>query len=279
MGVWSITTPAGSESPRQGDDRIRELKAALQEALQCNDLTLGDAASFPGNLPGSAPEFAYRGHRGTTAQRGALGEDVSGLCYDTDEQALYSYAGDSWNIIAHHGDAVIPEETVMVFYQAAAPVGWAEIDTPIEDYFLNVTTEAEADGGSEESTFNPVANESDHEHTYNHTHEHIHEHHLDAGGWAQFYLDAAADIAYFQQDTSVTAFGTNRRMLDFNADTNTSSSRTQGIELDGLTGAADDVDTDSQSANETTSGDAHTHDHVQADHAFANVILCDKDAY
>lgn len=135
MGVWDVTTPTGSDNISAGDDRIRELKIAIQEALQCTDATLGNAGNFPGSAPASAPEFAYRGHRGTSAEVAALSEDVSGIAFDTDKSAFYSYAGGSWNAVGY----VIPAGTKQVFYQASAPTGWTR-DTGVNDKFLTVVS-------------------------------------------------------------------------------------------------------------------------------------------
>jgi len=38
MGVWSTTTPAGSDLLSQGDDKIREMKLAIQEALRAGEV-------------------------------------------------------------------------------------------------------------------------------------------------------------------------------------------------------------------------------------------------
>lgn len=146
MGVWDTTTPAGSDQIKDGDDRIRELKVAIQEALKSTDATLGDAAVFPGSAPSTTPTHAYRGHRGTTAQRTALSANVSGICFDTDKSAVYSYAGGAWNAVGY----LFPATTKSLFYQSSAPTGWTR-DTSANDKFIRVVsagTPGSTGGGS-----------------------------------------------------------------------------------------------------------------------------------
>lgn len=129
--VWDITTPAGSEAASSGDDRIRELKADVQTALRGDD-TEGVEAMFPGS-DASNPVFRYRGLKGTTAARPASGQ--YGLYFDTLRNALQRDNGSAWEDIATN----IPSGTVMVFYQASAPVGWTKVITQ-DDKALRVVS-------------------------------------------------------------------------------------------------------------------------------------------
>lgn len=122
MSVFDVATPSGTDPASQGDDRIRELKTALQDALRGED-TEGNEAIFPGSAPSTAPVFRYRGLRGGTGTRPASGQ--YGLFFDTTRQVLQRDNGSSWDDIG----TVIPAGTVMVFYQAAAPTGWTKVVT------------------------------------------------------------------------------------------------------------------------------------------------------
>ena len=63
MGVWDKTTPLGSAPLSEGDDRIRELKTAIEEALSHENST------FPGATPGSTPIFIPGMMTGVTGLR------------------------------------------------------------------------------------------------------------------------------------------------------------------------------------------------------------------
>jgi microcystin-dependent protein len=84
-GVWDITTPLNTDPISQGDDRIRELKTALQEALRGGD-SEGVEAVFPGTAPATAPIYRYRGLKGTTAARPSASQ--GGLYYNTQTGTL-----------------------------------------------------------------------------------------------------------------------------------------------------------------------------------------------
>ena len=99
MGVWDTATPAGSDPISQGDDRIRELKTALQEALR-GGATEGDEAVFPGAAPTTAPIFRYRGLKGSTAARPAA--SAGGLYYNTTTGTLQRSNGSSWDDVTEN---------------------------------------------------------------------------------------------------------------------------------------------------------------------------------
>lgn len=98
MGNFDVTTPAGSDLLSQGDDKIREFKLAMREALRAGavagDDIEGVEAIFPGSSPSTAPVYRYRGLKGTTAERPTAGQ--YGFYYDTDRKVLQRDNGTSW---------------------------------------------------------------------------------------------------------------------------------------------------------------------------------------
>lgn len=129
--VWDTTTPAGSEAASNGDNRLRELKEDLQTALRADDVS-GVESVFPGSDP-SAPAYRYRGIKAATAGRPASGD--YGLFIDMTRNAVQRDNGSTWDDIA----TLIPTGTVMIFYQAAAPVGWTKQATQ-DDKALRVVS-------------------------------------------------------------------------------------------------------------------------------------------
>jgi hypothetical protein len=95
-GVWDVATPAGTDPQSQGDDRIRELKVAIQEALRGGEAD-GTEAIFPGHTPSTAPYFHYRGLRGTEAQRPSA--VYGGLYYNTTSKTIQRANGSTWENI------------------------------------------------------------------------------------------------------------------------------------------------------------------------------------
>ncbi len=93
MGVWDTATPAGSDPISAGDDRIRELKTAIQESLR-GGTTDGLEAVFPGAAPTTAPVFHYRGLKGSTGSRPAATE--AGLYFNTTTGTLQRADGSVW---------------------------------------------------------------------------------------------------------------------------------------------------------------------------------------
>ena len=88
MGVWDETTPAGTDPKSQGDDRIRELKVALGEALS-------EEGVFPGTAPLTAPVFKWTGKRGATV--GRPGSPSTGEIYfNTELFQMEYYNGAAW---------------------------------------------------------------------------------------------------------------------------------------------------------------------------------------
>lgn len=163
--VWDITTPAGSEAISNGDDRIREMKSAIQSALR-GEVAEGTEAVFPGTAAATAPVFRYRGLKDITGNRPASGQ--YGLFFDTTRQSLQRDNGSTWDDIGTN----IPAGTVMVFYQASVPTGWAAVtgnDKALR-VVTNGTTGGSAGGSAAFSTAFAVGvtgDESGHTHALN----------------------------------------------------------------------------------------------------------------
>lgn len=107
--VWDTSTPLGSDPVSQGDDRIREMKAAIQAALR-GQTTEGLEAIFPGSAPTTAPVYRYRGLKGTTGARPASGQ--YGLYYNTTLNILQRDNGSSWDNIGVNPETEAIHEVV-----------------------------------------------------------------------------------------------------------------------------------------------------------------------
>ncbi len=168
MSVWSTATPAGGDLLSQGDDKIREMKIAIQTALRAGEVAGDDIegveAIFPGASPSSAPVYRYRGLKGTTAERPTAGQ--YGFYYDTTRNVLQRDNGTSWDDIG----GSFPSGTSTVFCQASAPVGWTAV--AVNDKFLRVVTA----GGTGGSTGGTVAASTSlaHSHTISSSGTHTH---------------------------------------------------------------------------------------------------------
>ncbi len=156
--VWNTATPSGSEAASNGDDRIRELKSDIQTSLRGDDAE-GVEAIFPGSDT-SNPVFRYRGIKGATGSRPAAGQ--YGLFFDSTRNVLQRDNGSAWEDVG----SVIPQGTVMVFFQAAAPTGFTKL-TAHNDKALRVVS---ATGGGNGGTV-ALSTSLAHSHTVNsHTH-------------------------------------------------------------------------------------------------------------
>jgi len=165
MGVWDKSTPAGTDPKSQGDDRLRELKAAIEEALQ-GQTSEGDEAVFPGTAPSTSPVFRYRGLKGSTGSRPTSGQ--YGLYFDTTRNVLQRDNGAAWEDVA----TIIPAGTVICFFQAAAPTGWTQVVTQ-NDKVLRVVSGAGGGSGGTIATSDGLAHThvvNDHQHTITHRH-------------------------------------------------------------------------------------------------------------
>lgn len=138
-GVWDTSTPAGSEAISNGDNRLREAKVAIENALLAQGSS-GVEAVFPGSAPTTAPIYRPRFLKGTTAARPAASADQGIYVNETLNTIQRCSTAPAWVDIA----TLIPSGTVMVFYQANAPTGWTKITTQ-NDKALRVTS---GSGGS-----------------------------------------------------------------------------------------------------------------------------------
>lgn len=130
MGVWDATTPTGSAPVSEGDDRIREIKVAVAEALS------HELSTFPGASPSTTPIFIPGFLKGVTAARPTGDSLVEGRFYCNETlNILERYSGSAWVPIG----TVIPAGTKMVFFQAAVPTGWTQV-TNYNDYALRVVS-------------------------------------------------------------------------------------------------------------------------------------------
>lgn len=87
--TWDAATPQGSEAVSLGDDRIRELKSDLEDALTVEH-------SFP--IDTSAPGLIYTPSRGNTASRPTGTYLVTGRLYiNTQTGCIERYNGASWD--------------------------------------------------------------------------------------------------------------------------------------------------------------------------------------
>lgn len=137
---WDITSPQGTEPANTADDEFRELKTDLQSAFRAAE-TDGVVAVFPGSDLAN-PIYEYRGRKGATGARPTAGE--SGLYIDTTRNVVQRDNGSTWDDIA----TLIPSGTVMVFYQAAAPVGWTKVTTQNDKALRVVSGSGGVAGGS-----------------------------------------------------------------------------------------------------------------------------------
>lgn len=98
MGNFDVTTPAGSDLLSIGDDKIREFKVAMREALRAGEVAGDDIegveAIFPGSAPSTDPVYRYRGLAGITGDRPSAGQ--YGLFFDTTRKVLQRDNGTSW---------------------------------------------------------------------------------------------------------------------------------------------------------------------------------------
>lgn len=159
MSNFDVASPLDSDLIRQGDDEIRQLKQALQDALRGGDAE-GVEAVFPGASPSTDPVFHYRGLKGSTVERPTSGQ--YGLYFDTTRQVLQRDNGTTWDDIG----AVFVAGTKTVFYQATSPVGWTA--EAINDKFLRVVTSGTT-GGTTGGTM-AASTSLTHTHTVSHTH-------------------------------------------------------------------------------------------------------------
>jgi len=186
MGVWDAATPAGSDPISEGDDRIRELKTALAEALS------HEGSTFPGATPLSTPIFIPGMQRDTTANRPTGDSLVTARFYaNTTLNVIERYNGSTWDAVA----TLLPSGTKMLFYQASPPTGWTAV--AVNDKFLRVVTSGGTGGTTGGSGLVPSGTITlAHTHTVNsHTHTGPSHTHSTPNHSHPFLTDLAGDLA------------------------------------------------------------------------------------
>lgn len=195
--AWDVTTPVGTEAISNGDDRIREMKRMIQIALRGNT-TEGLEAMFPG-ADTANPVFRYRGLKDVTGSRPSAGQ--YGLFFDSTRNVLQRDNGASWDDVG----TVIPSGTVMVFYQAAAPTGFAAV--AVNDKFLRVVSAGGTGGSTNGSTAASVAHSHVHD-LGSHTHTTPnHQHTLGDSGAGSFTASGGTNIVVDGSGNIVTSGG------------------------------------------------------------------------
>ena len=138
MSSWDATQPAGTEKKALGAKRIRDQKAALQDALSSQGIFPGSSAASPVFIP----TIQY----GPESGRPAADPKLAGRWYyNTDQGRLERDNGVTWDPLTENKD-VIPTGTAMIFFEAAAPTGWTQVVTGIDDRMLRVTAGAVTGG-------------------------------------------------------------------------------------------------------------------------------------
>lgn len=133
--TWDATTPANSESEKLGDNRIREVKSDIQTGLQTECV-------FPGPDPVNNPVCRAKILKGATADRPSAVAAYEGRWYyNTDTKTIQRIdSSPAWASITA-AQNMIPSGSVMIFYQASPPAGWAQItDAGTMDRALRVSS-------------------------------------------------------------------------------------------------------------------------------------------
>lgn len=155
MTTWDISKPLGSEAVSQMDDRIRETRAGIQEALRAQG-SEGDEAVFPGS-DSDNPVFRPRLPIGAEASRPSASADA-GLYINTTKNTIDRCDDSAWTQVA----TLIPSGTKMAFFQASVPTGWTQ-DTDNNDKTLRVVSGTGGGTGGTHSLSSPPS--TSHTHT------------------------------------------------------------------------------------------------------------------
>lgn len=94
-GVWDATTPTGNAPISQGDDRIREMKEALEEALEHSGV-------FPGTNPLTTPMYQWTYGYGLSSARPTSNLQDGQIYYSTDTATaeMYMTSGSTWTVVS-----------------------------------------------------------------------------------------------------------------------------------------------------------------------------------
>ncbi len=182
MANFDVSTPTGSDLLSQGDDKIREFKNAMLDALRGDDAE-GVEAIFPGASPSTAPVYRYRGLKGSTAERPTAGQ--YGFYFDTTRNVLQRDNGSTWDDIG----GSFPSGTRVPFYQATPPTGWTAV--ALNDKFLRVVTSGGTGGSTGGNT--PASQSLSHSHEIG-PHSHY-------SAWDPMYGQPAANGGYIGEDS------------------------------------------------------------------------------
>jgi hypothetical protein len=129
MSNWSKSNPLGTEQISNGATRVREMKLALQEALD-------DEHYFPNSL--------------NMVHKWPYGSEIVGhdgrWRYNPSTYQIERYDGSSWAGIAAPAN-LLPSGTKMLFFQASAPTGWTQDTSFGDDELLRVIGSGPISGG------------------------------------------------------------------------------------------------------------------------------------
>lgn len=136
------STPAGSDSPKQGDDRIREIKAAIQERENVDHY-------WP--LSGTTVDDADAGeHRKVTLRVGSAPSAVAnkGFLYakDVSAKAELFYRDEDGNEIQLTSGGILNSTSefvsgdLLLSTNTSPQSGWTDVSATYEDKFIRVTS-------------------------------------------------------------------------------------------------------------------------------------------
>ena len=242
--AWDKTKPSGSDDIRQGDNVIRDHKAALETAFT-------SSGHFPINA--ASPKYQYVPETGTTANRPTNGE--GGFYYDTETEELLRDNGTSWDAIGCN----FATGTYAVFYQAAAPTGWtihashASLDDRL---FRGENTSSGTTGGS----WSASSSSTSASHTHN---------------LCTFYRNASTfdDAIKIWVDT----YGSGDYIL-FGEHDSLTKSTSGGSGRESATWASSGISNGDVGISSSQAwSHSHTVSHALSDHAIARAIVCLKD--
>jgi microcystin-dependent protein len=115
--TWNAATPAGTDSIRDGDDAIRELKVDLAAALATEGV-------FPG-ADTANPVFRWKPRYGAQSARPAVDAVNPGTTYyNTDRKILQRDSGTAWLDLTH----MLPSGVVLDFPGTVLPDGYLWCD-------------------------------------------------------------------------------------------------------------------------------------------------------
>jgi hypothetical protein len=147
MARWTFAEPKGQENKNRVSERIREGKSAMEAALQAG-------GHFPG--PDTAnPIYITKINYGITGDRPASSADFTGRWYvNSTNGTIERDNGSSYVKITEFKD-VLPAGTKLLFIAAAAPTGWTQITTGVDDKTIRITNTSTIGSGGSHSISSP----------------------------------------------------------------------------------------------------------------------------